>query len=473
MRRQAWWLLIVIPSAMSLWLRPLVPPVETRYINVAWEMWSQGHFLVPVLNAAAYSDKPPLFFWLIHLGWAVTGVNEWWPRVLPTLFAVLNTALSGVLAARLWPDDHSARDLGVWMLAGTLAWIVFGMALMFDMLLTFCVLVGLIALVEAAASGSRRWHVVYGGAIALGVLAKGPVAFLHLVPPAALAPWWLAPAVDRKRWYRRTTAAIVGGVLVAGIWALPAAILGGDAYREKILWKQTAGRMTDSFAHAKPWWYFLGVFPLTALPWFIWPRAWSGLRKLLGAGDRGARFLLSGLVPAFLGFSTISGKQVHYLVPWLPGATLLAAAGVDAVALSRRLGDPLPVVRRVAVAVSIAVAALAAAFGVSSLGARYDVKPAARVIAAAVARGAPLASTSGYNGEFGFYARLAVPVSNVGIDGVPSWCASHPEGLVIDRRGGSHAPFSGAVQVYSAPFRRDALKLWSCAPGAAGAGRGD
>ena len=517
-KQRGWWLALLVPAAVALWLRPLIPPVETRYINVAWEMWSQGHFLVPVLNTESYSDKPPLFFWLIHLGWAIFGVNEWWPRVIPAIFAVVNTGLAGYLASRLWPGNREIRDFGVWMLAGTLAWMVFGVALMFDMLLTTCVLTGLIALVQAAATGRRRWHALYGGAIAFGIMVKGPVIFLHLLPVALLAPWWLGLDVDRGRWYRRTAAAVLGGILLAGLWVVPAALFGGDAYREKILWKQTAGRVSDSFAHAHPWWYYLLIFPVLALPWVVWPRAWSGMRSLVRDGDRGARFLLAGFVPAFIGFSLISGKQIHYLLPWLPGAILLAASGVyaatrgaptirvagpatiwvalpivaalavvfmaggpsmvqpgwaigcglaaliGALAVALRPAEPLAAIRRLALAGSASLTLLVVVFATGPLAARYDVKPVARIVAAEVARGTPLASTSAYNGEFGFYARLAVPVKHVGEFGAPAWCAANPIGMVIDRRDEPHPPRPGAVPVFSAGYRGGLLRLWSCAP---------
>jgi 4-amino-4-deoxy-L-arabinose transferase-like glycosyltransferase len=162
---------------------------------------------------------------------------------------------------------------------------VFGIALMFDMLLTTCVLVGLIALAQAAATGRRRWHALFAAAIAFGILAKGPVIFLHLLPVALLAPLWLRPDAERGRWYRRTAGAVLGGILLAGFWVVPAALFGGDAYREKILWTQTAGRVTESFSHARGWWYYLVVFPLLTLPWFVWRRVWSGLRRVIGEGD--------------------------------------------------------------------------------------------------------------------------------------------------------------------------------------------
>lgn len=515
---RGWVLVLALPAALALFLRPLIPPVETRYINVAWEMWSQGHFLVPVLNTATYADKPPLFFWMIHAGWALFGVNEWWPRLIPALLALLNTALVGVLAARLWPGAPQLRQLAVWMMAGTLAWMMFGVALMFDMLLTSCVLLGLIGLVQAATTGSWRGHALLALAIALGILAKGPVILLHLLPAAVAAPLLLAPGSDRRRWYRHVAMAVLAGLLLAGLWVLPAALLGGDAYREKILWTQTAGRVTDSFAHRRPWWFYFLVLPLLALPWCIWPRVWSGAYRLLAAGDRSLRFLLCGFVPVFIGFSVISGKQIHYLLPWLPGLVLLAAAGlaaasrgsgvvslalpalawvavplVAAAAVVLRAGGlaaislpwaagcgvaallialalvaqralPLAGVRRMAVAGSLVLTLMLVIFVTAPLAGRYDVTPAARVIGRYVAAGAPLASTSAYNGEFGFFARLAVPVQDVGAGGAPDWCASHPAGLVIDRRQPGHPPRPGALPVYHAPFRGLALRLWACGP---------
>ena len=80
-------------AVAALFLRPLWPVDETRYVAVAWEMWQRGDFWVPYLNDAPYSHKPPLLFWLMQAGWALFGVNEWWPRLLSPLFALLSMPL--------------------------------------------------------------------------------------------------------------------------------------------------------------------------------------------------------------------------------------------------------------------------------------------------------------------------------------------------------------------------------------------
>jgi 4-amino-4-deoxy-L-arabinose transferase-like glycosyltransferase len=408
------------------------------------------------------------------------------------------------------------REHAEWMLAGTFAWVAFGLVLMFDMLLTTCVLLGLLGLVEAARTDRAHGHALYGVAIGLGILAKGPVILLHLLPAALLAPAWRGQGGDR-RWYRRTAAAVAGGLVVAGLWVVPAALLGGDTYREKILWTQTAGRVSESFAHARPWWYYLAILPLLALPWMLWPRVWAGVAQRVRELDRGTRFLLCAFVPVFAGFSAISGKQLHYLLPWVPAIVLVGVAGllrktagtapirlaapaltwialpvVAALAIALMAGGwsavhpawagacgagallgalavalrpaPLPAaLRRLALTAGASVTLLLLAFVTGPLDARYDVRPAARLIAAAVAGGAPLASTSAYNGEFGFFARLTVPVEHVGATGGAAWCAAHPGGLVIDRLDPAHPPHAGARALYAAPYRGRALHLWRCA----------
>ena len=53
------WLLLILTSLVT---RGFLPVDETRYVSVAWEMWLRHDFLVPHLNGAVYSHKPPLLF---------------------------------------------------------------------------------------------------------------------------------------------------------------------------------------------------------------------------------------------------------------------------------------------------------------------------------------------------------------------------------------------------------------------------
>src|SRR5512133_1484795 len=95
--------LIVVATAVAFSVRPLMPIDETRYVSVAWEMWLRGDFVLPIKNGLPYSHKPPFMMWLYQAGWALFGVEEWWPRLVSPLFSIANLFLTASLARRLGP----------------------------------------------------------------------------------------------------------------------------------------------------------------------------------------------------------------------------------------------------------------------------------------------------------------------------------------------------------------------------------
>ena len=228
------WLVL---SVITIWLRPLWPIDETRYLGVAWEMWQRKDFIVPYLNGEPYSHKPPMLFWLMHLGWALFGVNEWWPRLISPLLALCTVPVVRRIAWRLWPAEVKRANNSVWILFGGLLFAV-GLGLtMFDMLLTLLVATAVLGILQAA-QGGRRGLVLLAAGIGFGLLAKGPVVLLHVLPVALLAPWW-QPALRQRltAWYAGIGLAVVGGAIVALAWVIPAIGAGGADYREAILWR--------------------------------------------------------------------------------------------------------------------------------------------------------------------------------------------------------------------------------------------
>ena len=345
-----WTGLWAVVMATAFLTRPLMPMDETRYVAVAWDMWLSGNFLVPHLNGETYSQKPPLLFWLINLGWVAFGVNEWWPRLVAPLFGLANLFLTARLARELWPEDGNelTAQMAPLVLFGGLFWAVFTTLTMFDMILTAFVLIGLIGVVKAWRGGGRGGalfgFVLLGLGIGLGILTKGPVVLLHPLPAALLAPWWgpgipggfsEAGAWDGRKgcWYAGVFVAVVLGAAIALAWAVPAGMAGGEAYRDAIFWGQSAGRMVSSFAHSQPWWFYGAALPVLGLPWVVWPAAWRAARLLPkrltldngGAEAGGMRFCVAWFVPALVVFSFISGKQFHYLLPELPAFALVFA----------------------------------------------------------------------------------------------------------------------------------------------------
>ncbi|MHB1351107.1 MAG: ArnT family glycosyltransferase [Desulfobulbaceae bacterium] len=332
MKTHGWWpLLWAALVGIALFTRPPLPVDETRYLSVAWEMWQGNQFLVPHSNGVAYSHKPPLLFWLMHFGWWLFGVNSWTARLIPPLFGFGAILLTVRIGRILWPEDKEMAGALPFFLLGMLFWSMYATLTMFDMLVTFFCLTAYLGFLRARqGNGAGPW-LLAALAVALGLLAKGPVILLYLLPPAMLAPWWgQGQCGSWPRWYASLALAVAGGIMLALCWAIPAARAGGTDYGHAILFSQTAGRLVRSFAHERPWFWYALWLPLLLFPWIFWGPVWRGGRQV--EFDAGIRFCLSAVIPSFVLLCCISGKQVHYLLPLLPAVALLMAraAGVGA-----------------------------------------------------------------------------------------------------------------------------------------------
>jgi len=472
--------LLAILAIVGIATRPLTPIDETRYVSAAWEMWLRGDFLVPFKNGEPYSHKPPFMFWMFQAGWALFGVNDWWPRLVQPLFSAGALLLTYLLARRLWPQHDGLGGQAALVLVSALLWILFSTTVMFDVILAFWVLLGMHG-VLAAAGGKQRGFVMLGIAIGMGLLTKGPVILLNLLPITVLAPWW-RPGLRWGRWVGGVALAVLLGAAIALTWALPAGMAGGEAYRNAIFWGQTADRMVDSFAHRRPFWWYLPLLPLLLFPWFVWPGLWKALARHRRNGlDWGARFCLAWMLPVFIAFCFISGKQPHYLVPLFPafalltarvvadrpefrvglpallaavlgGAMVLAASGQ--IASLRDQVEAMPPAwpgvllmllalavywagrRGVAPVVNLALLG-AATMGLvqiaamHSLGPLYDIKPMAQAIKQVQDEGRPVANAAVYHAQYQFLGRLEVPLVELQGENVPVWLAAHPEAYAV------------------------------------------
>ncbi|WP_300616265.1 glycosyltransferase family 39 protein [Dokdonella sp.] len=493
------------------WMLVPVPIDETRYLAVAWEMRQTGEFLVPHLNGATYSHKPPLLFWLINLGWLFTGVHAWTARAMVLLCSIASLLLLQRLTVRLGGSEQAARN-AMWLLLGSIYFAAFANAIMFDVLLTTCVLFAAHGLVDLAESHARRGIPRTGLAIGLGILVKGPVILLFVAILAAGAPWWSdrLAAGQRLRFFGRFALAFLLGAAIGLAWAVPAAIHGGEEYARAIFLSQTFDRIegvAGKSTHGRPWWWYGMVYPLMLLPWTLAIRGrWSGLRALAGAPA--VRLALAWVLPTFVAFSFIGGKQPHYLLPTIPGVALGLAYALDCGALRVRsglfalfllllgvafaiapywadtrahlgyIGDASPVwgaafvllgalllvfARRARAPMWPALAMLAVALLVKLAviegpGQRYDLEAAGARIAEAQRRGQPVAHLGWHHGVYEFAGRLTQPLpAFLTLAEFEAWAKEHPDGLVMS----FYRQFRfRAEPVFTQPFRGGEVSIW-------------
>lgn len=483
-----WFALWAVIVVCALAFRPIMPVDETRYVSVAWEMWTTHDYLVPHLNGEPYAHKPPLLFWADVAGWEIFGVHDWVPRLIGPIAAFLDILLTAVLCLILWPQDDNAWRFTGFLLVGSIPFAVYGSTIMFDALLTVCVLLAAVGIVIAGPY--RRWWgwALVGPAIAAGLLIKGPVVLLYILSAAIIVPFCAWPKDGRGNWTGYGAGFVASLIVGAGgalAWAWPAAQAGGAAYGEQILWSQTAGRVTHAFAHERSWWFYIAILPIVFFPWVLWRPMWS--RPLEERSlDPGLRFNVLWLLSALTLLSFVSGKQPHYLIPLFPAAALIGARRLSRAqpnASSRPVGlavlflvvgvglfavryvphtvldlpQPLAIpawiwvlpvatgvllfaggecrvgqhVRVIALASVVLFATIHIAFG-RTVQALEDTSPVAHRIAELQANHVPVAHFGHYQGQYGFTGRLTEPLPQLDDrQALTEWCAQHPAGMVI------------------------------------------
>ncbi len=488
-----WLPLWAVLALLAIFAHGPMPLYSTRTLAVAWEMWQGHHFLVPYLNGEPYSHKVPLLFWMIHAGWFAFGVSDIWPRVLEIGFGAAQLVLAALLARRLAPDRPWVARATPWMLLALGYAFLFGLQIMYEVLLAVWVLAALLALTPKPKRAAPRF-ILFGLCVGLGLLTKGPVMLLHVLFPWLLGPVWNNWAHDnRLRWYGGGVLALLGGFAMLAAWAWPAIHAGGQAYANELLFKQTGGRVVDAFDHARPIWWYLPRSMVLLFPFLLWPRAWVAMLRLRRPLEPALRFALCWLVPVMVVFSLISGKQTYYLIPELAGALLLLAMALarfrdkhpewsdsawlrpwPAALLAFAIGIGMLVLPNLVDAgrvhghwwVDLATHSRFSAFTILLLGVlvllrgrgelrrlavagvvgafvgnavftltqwqSYDLRPTAQLLAQAQARGAPIANIgTQYAGQYQFLARLKNPVRQLQPGQLASWSQSHPDGVVL------------------------------------------
>ncbi len=511
------WFLLLLPAAFLL---PAMPIDETRYLAVAWEIYVRQDYLVLHLNGVPYADKGPLLFWLINLGWLFVKPSVWLVRVEMLLVSSACLWMLQRLARRLGGSVQLADHVGL-IFCGMLYTVVFAEAIMFDVLLTACLLVALHGVVDLHMN-FRRWGIaMIAIGLGLGVLAKGPVALLDGVFVLLLGPLWSQTARrDRSRWYRDSALGLLGAASIALCWAVPAALRGGSEYAHAIFLGQTVGRLANSFAHARPTWWYFAVLPLMFLPWTISVRASfnAGWRALVA--EPLVRFALTWFVPTFAVFCAISGKQAHYLFPLLPGAALACARLLELKSVSinsRAFGwavlvfalcffacanlpfseaanewfgsnDAIDALRRASFGVRVGCPVLVGLIGGSLamfpawhrsirctafasiaagvvcliatsqlIAARLDLEAAGRRIREAQDSAKPIASIGSGDGMLTFAGRVIYPVHQVEYADLRRWCSANPTGELFSIYEKYRVP---AAPVFEQSLLSEHVRFW-------------
>jgi 4-amino-4-deoxy-L-arabinose transferase-like glycosyltransferase len=304
----------------------LSAPDEPYFAEGAREMLADGRWRVPHVNGQVTPDKPPLFFWLIAL-FSLPGseVTAWSARLPSALAACASVALTMRLGRRRLGEDAAALA-GLILCTSYLFWDKARSA-QIDAVLCLLVLCAVAAFerFRCGEGSPRLLGLLFWGAAALGVLAKGPVGVLL---PLGIALITLSWERNLRAW--RRFAPLAGPLLFAaavGGWMALASTETGYSL-PAALRTHVFERAARGLHHPQPPWYYLEVLPVKLLPWSLAAPAalWLAWKERRREGQR-LYLVWAGFVVLF--FSLWREKRDLYVLPAFPPLALLIAALVE------------------------------------------------------------------------------------------------------------------------------------------------
>jgi len=329
--------LMVVIRLISLAIYPLMDTTEARYGEMARIMYETGNWITPMFDYnVPFWGKPPLFTWLSAAGFATLGGNEFAARVPHLVVGVLILLLVWVIAKKRSNDSTEQAWLAVAILATTVAFIVNAGAVMTDTALTLGITLSMVGFWLSWAEKSRFWGYMFFVGLAIGMLAKGPLA---LVLVGISLTIWLA---SEQRWKNLLQCLPwKGGVALFLLLSLPWYLLAewkspgflnyfiiGEHVKRFIVsgWQGDLYGTAHREVRGTIWLYWaLATLPWTPVLIYQTTRFFKAGKESVVSGDGYFGFLWCWMVATLILFTFSGNILASYVMPGLPAFALLIA----------------------------------------------------------------------------------------------------------------------------------------------------
>jgi 4-amino-4-deoxy-L-arabinose transferase-like glycosyltransferase len=310
----------------------LIGADEPRYAQVAREMLDHHDLVTPTLGGQAWLEKPPLYYWQAMLSYSVLGVSDTAARIPSAVDATLLVVAIYLFFRRFRPGVQVDAALIAASCAGVVG---YARAASMDIGLTATFTIGMLAWWAWRETRARMYLAVFYIFLALGMLAKGPVApFLSAVIIAIFAiANREAKLILRTLWWP----GILLFCAVSLPWYIAVDLRNPQFFREFVLEHNLARFSSNLYHHPEPFWYYIPVTALALVPWTaaivaaFWEsiRVWLADRKSVeNDPDLELQFSIFAccwlLVPVVF-FSLSQSKLPGYILPAVPAGAILLA----------------------------------------------------------------------------------------------------------------------------------------------------
>ena len=332
-------LLVVLTRLLLLPLYPLMDTTEARYGEMARLMVETGNWVTPLFDYdVPFWGKPPLHTWMSAASIVVFGVSEFAVRFPHWIAAMLTLAVIATFAKK----QRLPVLPSLIILASTVVFIISAGAVMTDMALTLGLTMAMVGF-YLCWQGELRWGYFGFVGLAIGLLAKGPVALVIFAIGTGLWLLWQYGVFRpwKLLWQRIP---LISGLLLMLAIALPWYVLAEKAtpgFLNYFIVGEHWSRFVDSgwqgdlygSAHDQTrgtiWLYFLGA----ALPWSAFlPQALYKIyveapkhndKQLNSNNSELASYLICWMLAPMVLFTLAGNILPAYVLPGIPALALL------------------------------------------------------------------------------------------------------------------------------------------------------
>ena len=309
------------------WTLPLIDRDEPRFSEASREMLQRSDWILPTFNNVPRYDKPPLTYWCQMVFYKAFGETDTAARLHSALFSALTALAVFGFCGRL----HNRRAAICAALAFTLCLqtMVQAKAAVADMPMVFFVTVAAWAGWELLTQPTRKWWWIFYIALALGFLAKGPVAWLPIGGILIYAKCKRMHCINTNMKFHLGMPLLLA---LVGLWGVPALLkTHGDFFSVGIGKHVVQRSFTPLEGHgaggaltylaALPL-YFLTVFA-SFFPWSVFLK--KVYHRLKSERTEAELYLLCNIAVTFAVFTLVKTKLPHYTLPAFPLLACLVA----------------------------------------------------------------------------------------------------------------------------------------------------
>lgn len=322
------------------WILPLTDRDEPRFAEASREMLQRGDYIVPWFNGTHRFDKPPLIYWAQMACYKLFGENAFAARLPSALFAAGTSLLIFSWARRFtkWQTGIAASVI----FTTSLQMLANARLATADMPMIFFVAAAAWSGWEMTrADTNKKWFWIFHVSLALGFLAKGPVAWLPI--GGLLLGKWLRPK-EFDFSLPRFALGMVLTLAIIAVWGIPALIATNGEFftvgighhvifRSVGVMEGHGGKSLINYFLLLP--FFFITFFFSFFPWAIRvPKALWNWRSSSAADTFGWYLLVqAGIV--FLTFTLVRTKLPHYTLPAFPFIAIWIARAIPGLKIFR------------------------------------------------------------------------------------------------------------------------------------------